>query len=457
MPLSIKQRIIKAFEKILFFRLILFALLLFRKDIRKNSSRKTEIAATLFNYFIKAVHNQILFFVLGIANIIRERHSVLRIRKFFVSRIPCYKPFYYQIALPVNLEKADEKYFLNRDYFISKPLLLKTINNCHVFLATEFGIVFKKLHILSDSIHGKLDKRNIKILKSYTEMVFENYISNKFRKDGNIIQANDPQNYLLIHHWFNYYHWITETLYRYFSLPEEDSKKYTLVLPETLKESKFVNETLLTFSNVKTEYFPNNSIIGFKHINYITHKRYCTHYEPTVLHKIRAHFTNYIQKHQTEAPVKSKRLFISRRQAERRSIVNEEALIEKLQRYGFTAIDFEDYTFLEQVSIMQHCRCLAGVHGSGITNMLFMPEGGSIIELMPQPEVSKTHHSLVYWRLAGCLKHKYYYYFCKKKSANNMAAYSHRKYYYNTELHTFHLEVDIIEFEKQLTNILSLE
>jgi len=456
MSLSLKHRIIKSLEKVLFFRLILFVLLLIRDDIRKKGTHRIFIIWLVFIYFIKALQNQAIFLIFNVINKIRESRLALRLRKFFVSKISYYKPYYHQIDLPVNLVKEDERHYYYRDYFITKPLKIKSIKNCHIYLATEFGIVFRKFHILRDSIHGKLDKRNIKILKSYHEMVFENYINNKFRSDGNIIKADNRQNYLLIHNWFNYYHWITETLYRYFSMPEGSSKNYTLVFPETLKENGFVDETLLSFPNTKIEYFSNNSIIHFDHIHIIGQKKYCSYYEPEVLLKIKAHFTNYIETLKISPPIVSEKIFISRKLAERRNIVNQNALEIKLTAYGFTIIDFEDYSFSEQVSIMQHCKYLAGVHGSGFTNMIFMPEGSNIIELMPKPANSNSHHSLVYWRLAGCLKHTYYYYFCKKQLTENKALYANRKHYHNAEFHTFHLEVDIDAFENQLRKILKL-
>ena len=42
-------------------------------------------------------------------------------------------------------------------------------------------------------------------------------------------------------------------------------------------------------------------------------------------------------------------------------------------------IILKDIVFLHQIEIMKETKCLISIHGAGLTNMLFMPEGGSCV------------------------------------------------------------------------------
>ncbi|MDD3876090.1 MAG: glycosyltransferase family 61 protein [Bacteroidales bacterium] len=454
MPDTIKYRIIKKIEKIYIFRILLFMKLFLNNNIRKHGVSKIEVYRVFSKYIFKSLLNHLQFTFLNLINIIRESRLGLATRKFFVSRLPFYKLFFHKIKLPENLKKSDFKYHTHRDYFIMKPLRTKIINNCHVYLDTDFGIVFKNLNILKDSVHGKLDIRNIKILKPYNEIIFENYINNAFRKDSNIIVKTDNKKYLLIHHWFNYYHWITESLYRLLNF-EGDLGKTTLILPDTFQKNSFVTDSLKTFPDLSVEYIPSNSVVFFKSLEYVTHKKYCDHYDAETLRKIKKHFVKYVHDNQIKSPIINDKIFISRKNIERRGISNEDAVLELINKYNFAVVDFEDYSFYEQIAMMQQAKYLIGTHGSGLTNMIFMKGGSKVLDLYRHLGEPNAHNCLVYWRLAGILKLKFYVQYSEVIQSNNTDRYNNRKNYFNTDFHTFNLKVDTEELEKNLKLLLS--
>ena len=90
-----------------------------------------------------------------------------------------------------------------------------------------------------------------------------------------------------------------------------------------------------------------------------------------------------------------------------------------------------------------------------MTNMIFMKEGGKILDFYRHIKSSKDHHCIVYWRLAGVLKHEFYYQFCEPITSNNVEKYANRKNYFNADFHTFHLNIDITEFENNLILLLA--
>jgi capsular polysaccharide biosynthesis protein len=95
---------------------------------------------------------------------------------------------------------------------------------------------------------------------------------------------------------------------------------------------------------------------------------------------------------------RSSRLLVSRRDAAKRRIVNEDALLSALAPLGFEVIVPGTLSFDEQVSAFSSAEVVVGPHGAGLANALFMPRGGSMLEL---------HHEGIrrpwYRRLAGTL------------------------------------------------------
>ena len=86
----------------------------------------------------------------------------------------------------------------------------------------------------------------------------------------------------------------------------------------------------------------------------------------------------------------------------RRSIPNLRAAAEAIA--GTTVVDFASWSPHEQVVRMQGTRVLVGQHGAGLAQMIWMPIGGSVIEVRPPlpPQVEN-----LFERLAHILGHSY--------------------------------------------------
>jgi capsular polysaccharide biosynthesis protein len=106
------------------------------------------------------------------------------------------------------------------------------------------------------------------------------------------------------------------------------------------------------------------------------------------------------------------RLYISRRLAGRRKVVNEEELLVILQRYDFRVFYPEQHGFLEQVAIFSRVKWLVGEHGSGLTNLLFMAPGSAVLELHKDRTNELDHPSPLFWYMADALGIHYYHQSC---------------------------------------------
>jgi capsular polysaccharide biosynthesis protein len=80
--------------------------------------------------------------------------------------------------------------------------------------------------------------------------------------------------------------------------------------------------------------------------------------------------------------------------------------------YGFEAIHFEDYSFEQQVRIASGAQYLVANHGAGLTNMLFMKSGGSVLELRQDGDAINN----CYFALASALHLNYCYRLCSSEA-----------------------------------------
>ena len=103
---------------------------------------------------------------------------------------------------------------------------------------------------------------------------------------------------------------------------------------------------------------------------------------------------------------KGDKIYVSRSKQKIRKLINEEKLIEVLINEGYAVINFEDYSFWEQVKIMSNASILISPHGSNLVNMLFMKENSTIIEINKEESQNAT---LCYWSMADALDFEYNY------------------------------------------------
>jgi len=104
---------------------------------------------------------------------------------------------------------------------------------------------------------------------------------------------------------------------------------------------------------------------------------------------------------QVSTPIsKTKKLFIRRKH--HRNIKNDRAIEIMLSNLGYETICTEDFLQIDQIKIFSSAQAVVATHGAGLTNMLFMPPGSTVIELMPHLEARPF-----YWMMAQKLHHRY--------------------------------------------------
>lgn len=133
------------------------------------------------------------------------------------------------------------------------------------------------------------------------------------------------------------------------------------------------------------------------------------------------------------------RIYISRRSARYRRVINEPELIEMLEKQKFTPIFLEDYPFLEQVRLFSEARVVIAPHGAGLTNLVFCQPTTTVIELF-----SPNYIRYYYWSICCYLKLDFHYFI-----GESLPCAAFRKLFYPDPL-TEDFWVNISDFQKLL-------
>jgi hypothetical protein len=105
-----------------------------------------------------------------------------------------------------------------------------------------------------------------------------------------------------------------------------------------------------------------------------------------------------------DKPPGNRRLWIGRKRARWRRIVNEEEILPILEKEGFEYVELEKLSFQEQADIFSQASAIAGPHGAGMTDILFAPRGIPVLELFAERYVIPE-----YCMLAHILDQNYFY------------------------------------------------
>ncbi len=212
-----------------------------------------------------------------------------------------------------------------------------------------------------------------------------------------------PKNCILVHdrNSSGYFHWITDTLPKVV-YAKKNHKNLTIILPSKLK----INFIISSLKRLKVKYFflKKNTNYKFKKLTYIgslypsgnPRKKNINDLKKAMNLKYR----NY------------KRIYISRNKSGRRRIINEQNLIDLLKNYNFKILYSEKISFNKQLEIFSSAKFIIGLHGAGLTNLIWMKEKNNLIEIKPENDLYLN----CYFNLSNLLNINYHYLICKKKN-----------------------------------------
>ena len=185
--------------------------------------------------------------------------------------------------------------------------------------------------------------------------------------------------------WENYYHWLIDDMS---SLPWLKEELARIDGPVTLVVDANLNSERLEI--LSRAISPNVEIYKMDPDTRITGPLYL--YVPSAANSEMAYLPPQIIAEVVEiiVPEETKnkeeldgppRLYISRRNAEKRKVTNEVELIQNISRYGFKTIHLEEMTVAEQVRLFAGAKMVIGQHGAGFSNLIFGDGSCKILEI----------------------------------------------------------------------------
>lgn len=302
--------------------------------------------------------------------------------------------------LPVNFDRDHLALFEGElERVIPECRLLRF----HDVLASPEGLLFKGTKILPESFAFPYHLDDWR-LRSVFKFLATNYA---FRRRRRI----ESEALWITDYWSTgYFHWLCDALTRLFVVRDR-VRDTMLLLPGKYRACEFVKASLAAFEVTNINFIESNEVVECRKLLIPSHTAPPGHFNDQAIRGVR----NVLLARFGSPEDHDERLYITRSKATKRRIVNEAGVNAILKEFGFTTVCMEDLSFAEQVRVCSRARYLVSNHGAGLTNMLFMRDGGSVLELRHQSDCINN----CYFTLSSALDLRYFYQTCVAQDRNS--------------------------------------
>ena len=261
------------------------------------------------------------------------------------------------------------------------------------------GAVFKGLRVLPESVL-LVDEGRI-VLHNWRGLL-------KLRVQFEKKLLSQDTTYVIVHNTYTgYFHWLLESLPRIL-IAKENFAEFFVLLPDAFRD-EFYRDSLDLLGIKNVELIHPAIIYKVPRLGLPYLLEPMGSFSPAIVADLKKKLLcASLSKTSTRVLPNIELLYVSRKKATRRKIVNEREVEDFLSDRGFTIICFEDYTLYEQIIICSEARVMISIHGAGLSNMLFMADNSDVIELR-KFDANLNH---TYERLAGALGYSYELLYC---------------------------------------------
>lgn len=209
------------------------------------------------------------------------------------------------------------------------------------------------------------------------------------------------------HHGTNYYHWLTDALVRLVHLQDFPAETGILLRPGI---ARFAEDSLKKLGLLERVRFVKGEHLLVEDYWFAGPPALSGCPDPLGYEWLRRRFGA----DQREG-AGHRKIFISR-QGSTRGVANLREVEGALQADGWEIVDPGVLSFGEQVETFKQARIIAGIHGAGMTNILWAPPGTRVVELMP-----RTFRNGCYEGISLVLGHRHQVLLCAADGHGNMS------------------------------------
>lgn len=196
----------------------------------------------------------------------------------------------------------------------------------------------------------------------------------------------------------NYFHWLCDAIPRLYAIWKRQDD-LDLLLPADCERLAFVLESLAPFRLRNVIFAPSKGILRCGELTMPTKTSVSGNHNHDLIREVRKLYSDHFRLGDVQPG--RRRIYISRKLANKRRVLNEEELLPVLKKYEFEVLYTETMSFREQMAAFAETELLLSLHGAGLTNMLFMREGSAVVELH---NAQRNH---CYFALANACGHDY--------------------------------------------------
>lgn len=200
---------------------------------------------------------------------------------------------------------------------------------------------------------------------------------------------------------YGYYHWICDVLPRFHRVLERLPAATRFLVPWEMQSWQWDALAAIGIDRARCERLPTDRDWVFDELYYAPPAAMTGDHDPDAIRWVRERVLASLGV--APPPQANDRLFVTRRLARRRRIVNETALWPTWAAAGFQRVEPERMSFADQVRTFSAASVVAGPHGAGLANMSWCSPGARIVEIFSPASADRR----CFWTLAWALGHQY--------------------------------------------------
>jgi hypothetical protein len=294
---------------------------------------------------------------------------------------------------PANLRPEDDSLFSHEYRRSFGPTRIYTFRNVRL---TADGVVIRKLRAASE----------LRFVPQ--EQLGPRYVARSLARRTRRFDRDGERYVTAFNRWSanNYFHWTCDVLPRIY-LARHLIEGATFVLPAS-HAVPFVEESLTAFEPKAIEYFGVDEVARFRELTVPGHIAVTGNYHEPTMRELAAFLERSLTTPRAVATDRARLVYVTRRNAKHRYVLNEDEVVAVLRRYGFEVVENEGMSFQEQVELYSGTRALVGIMGANLTNVLFMRPGSALLQLSRAGDASNH----LYYALAAAKGVRFYYQWC---------------------------------------------
>ncbi|ABG52233.1 Capsular polysaccharide biosynthesis protein-like [Trichodesmium erythraeum IMS101] len=331
-------------------------------------------------------HNNFLIFLSKILNTIPlfrllKLSQTIHPTKILGNGVENYQVLFPAEKIEFGVNDIDREFlqkclYYNNDYFERSPIFICEIIPAYIHIGLG-TICTKDFQVIVDS------GMQYRLTIARWRLNYLNRLKLLFAKQLSVKSA-----YIVSLSADNFWHFLFDCLPRIYSLIlAKYTDKLTILIPDSLRSSFRELLKYLLPENFEIMYIENGTWVRVEHLVMPSYVSRCENgFLPPEYYE---YIKNCVFDKLNLTPVEklTERIYISRRNAKHRRVLNEEKLIQYLEKYNFKTVFLEDMSFPEQVELFTKVEMIVAPHGAGLGITLF---SGKIKILVLYPETSPT-------------------------------------------------------------------